>query len=292
MLISTSFALLAGLLMVPSLRADSVTLAPVADTYISEHFAGPNGSSADLVMGTQGDAANGARNRGLVKFGLSSIPSNASIDSVSLRVNVNKFASGGAGSLFHLHTVKVPWTESAGTWFVRSAGQNWATPGGAGGTDYAEDSSGNTFVGGTGATMFETTTGLVADVTAWLNSPASNYGWLIKTEDESVERTAGRFGARENPNTSPQLTVQYTVPPSPPQINSVSIEGTNFCVNFQGVAGSNYVLERRADIESGDWATVASSVAEADGPQQLCDPLVGPKRFYRLGVLRLGRPVF
>ena len=292
MLISLSFALLGGLFMVPSVRADSVTLTPVADTYISEHFVGPNGSSADLVMGKQGLAVGGALNRGLVKFDLTFIPTNAFIDSVSLRVTVNRIASGGVGSLFHLHVVKVPWTESAATWFVRSAGQNWVTPGGARGMDYAEDSSGNAFVGGTGATTFETTTGLVADVTAWLNSPASNYGWLIKTEDESVEKTAGRFGARENPNTSPQLTVQYTVPPSPPQINSVSIEGTNFCVNFQGVGGSIYVLESRADIASGDWATVASSVAEADGPQQLCDPLVGPKRFYRLGVLRLGRPVF
>jgi len=292
MLISTSFAMLGGLLIIPSVRADSVTLTPVADTFISEHFAGPNGSSAELVMGTQGDVANGARNRGLVKFDLTSIPTNAFIDSVSLRVTVNKTASGGEGSLFHLHTVKVPWAESAGTWFVRSAGQNWATPGGAAGTDYAEDSSGNTFVGGTGATTFETTTGLVADVTAWLNSPTSNYGWLIKTEDESVEKTAGRFSAREHPNTSPQLTVQYTVPPPPPQIDSVSIEGTNFCVNFQGVAGSIYVLESRADIESGDWAMVAGLVAEADGPQQLCHPLIGPKRFYRLGVLWLGWPVF
>ncbi len=288
----TSFTLLGGLLMVPSVRADSVTLTPVADTYISEHFTGPNGASADLVMGTQGDAANGARNRGLVKFALTSIPTNAFIDSVSLRVTVNKIAAGGEGSLFHLHTVKVPWTESASTWFVRSAGQNWATPGGAAGTDYAEDSSGSTFVGGTGATTFETTTGLVANVTAWLNSPASNYGWLIKTEDESVEKTAGRFGARENPNTSPQLTVQYTVPPSPPQIDSVSIQDTNFCVNFQGVAGSIYVLESRADIASGDWATVAGLVAEADGPQQLCDPLIGSKRFYRLGVVWLGLPAF
>ena len=292
MLISPTLAVLGGLAFISSLRAVSVTLAPVADTFISEHFAGPNGSAAEMVMGTQGIVANGARNRGLVKFDLSSIPTNAFIDSVSLRVNVNKFASGGEGSLFHLHVVKLPWTESASTWFIRSAGQNWTAPGGAAGTDYAEVSSGNTFVGGTGATTFETTIGLVADVTAWLNSPASNYGWLIKTEDESVEFTAGRFSARENPNTSPKLTVQYTVAPPPPQIDSVSIDGTNFCVNFQGVAGSSYVLESRAEIQSGNWSPVGGLVAEADGPQQLCDPLIGPKRFYRVGVLWPGGPGF
>ena len=290
--IASSLVMLGGLAIVSSLRADSVTLAPIADTYLSEHFAGPNGSLSELVMGTMGPAASFAHNRGLVKFDLSSIPTNAVIDSVALQLTVNKTASVGAASFFHLHTVKVPWTESASTWFVRSAGQNWAAPGGAPGTDYAEDSSGNSFIGGTGSATFESTTGLVADVTSWLNLPASNNGWLIKTENESVEKTAGRFGARENPNTSPQLTVQYTVPPPPPQINFVSIEDTNFCVNFQGVGGNIYVLESRADIESGDWATVGGLVAEADGPQQLCDPLIGPKRFYRVGVLWLGWPGF
>jgi hypothetical protein len=292
MLNSSSFPLLCGLLLVSSLRAETVTLEPVADTFISERFAGPNGSSPELVMGTQGIVANGARNRGLMKFDLTSIPTNAFIDSVSLRVNVNKRAAGGEGSLFHLHAVKVPWTESAGTWFIRSAGQNWIEPGGAAGTDYAEDSSGNAFVGGIGAVTFDSTTGLVANVTAWLNSPASNNGWLIKTEDESVEFTAGRFSARENPNTAPQLTVEYTVPPPPPQIDFVSIEGTNFCVNFQGVASNIYVLESREDIASGDWMPITGLLAETDGPQKLCDPLIGPKRFYRVGVLWLGWPGF
>ena len=290
--IASSFALLGGLAIVSSLRADSVTLAPVADTFLSEHFAGPNGSSSEMVMGTQGPAASSAHNRGLVKFDLGSIPTNAVIDSVALQITVNKTAGGAAASFFHLHALKVPWTESLSTWFVRSAGQNWAAPGGASGADYAATSSGNAFVGGAGAATFESTDGLVADVTRWLRSPATNQGWLIKTENESVEKTAGRFGARENPNTSPQLTVQYTVPPPPPQITSVGIVGTNFCVNFEGVAGNIYVLESREDIESGDWATVGGLVAEADGPQKLRDPLVGPARFYRVGVLWLGWPGF
>ena len=292
MLIYSTFAVLGALAFGSGLRAETLTLAPVADTFLSEHFAGPNGSSPELVMGTQGDAANGARNRGLVKFDLTSIPTNAFIDSVSLRVTVNKFASGGEGSLFHLHVVQLPWTESASTWFVRSAGQNWAAPGGMAGTDYAAESSGNAFVHGTGTPVFETTTGLVANVTGWLQSPASNHGWLIKTEDESLEKTAGRFGSRGNPNTSPQLTVEFTVPPSPPQIDSVGIEGTNFCVNFQGVAGNVYLLEGRAEVGSGGWEQITGLLAETDGPQKLCDPLNGPRRFYRVGVLWLGWPGF
>ena len=292
MLVSPAFAVMAGLAIVSSLRADSVTLAPVGDTYISEHFTGPNGSGGDMVIGTQGAPVSFGRNRGLIKFDLTSIPTNAAIDSVALQITANKLASGGVASFFHLHALKVPWTESVSTWFVRSAGQNWTTPGGAPGTDYVAVSSGSVFMDSVGAKTFESTEGLVADVTRWLHSPATNHGWLLKTENESVGLTAGRFGAHENPNTSPHLTVQYTVPPPPPQISFVSIEDTNFCVNFQGVAGNIYVLESRDEIASGDWAPVTGLVAEADGPQKLCDPLIGQKRFYRVGLLWVGWPGF
>jgi hypothetical protein len=186
----------------------------------------------------------------------------------------------------------VPWTESAGTWFLRSAGQTWTVPGGEVGTDFAEDSSGSAFVGSIGSITFDSTPDMVADVMTWLGSPASNYGWMIKTEDESLEKTAARFSARENPNTSPELTVEYTVPPPPPQIISVNVEGTNFCVNFQGVASNIYVLEGRDEIDSGEWMPITGLLAETDGPQKLCDPLIGPKRFYRVGVLWLGWPGF
>ena len=295
MLISSTFAVLSGLAFISSLRADSVTLAPVGDTFLPEfaaHFPGPNGSGVDMVIGTQGFFAGFAWNRGLIKFDLTALPTNAFIDSVALQITVTKTPNGGESSFFHLHAVKVAWTESVSTWLVRSAGQNWTTPGGAAGTDYAGDSSGNAFVGGLGTYTFETTTGLVADVTGWVHSPASNQGWLLKTEDESVDLTARRFGARENPSRFPQLTVQYTVPPLPPQIDSVGIEGTNFCVNFQGVAGKNYVLESREEVGSGDWAVVTGLVAETDGPQKFCDPLMGQKRFYRVGLLWLGWPGF
>ena len=288
MLLYSAFAVLGTLAFASGLRAESVTLQPIADTFISEHFAGPNGSSSEMVIGTQGSAASFAKNRGLIQFDLTSIPTNALIDSVVLQVTVNKFAGGGVGSLFHLHAVMVPWTESVSTWFVRRDGQNWTAPGGMAGTDYAAESSGNAFISGTGTTIFETTTGLVANVTGWLHTPASNQGWLIKTEDESVRPTAGRFGSRGNPNTSPQLTIEFTVPPSPPQIDSVGIEGTNFCVNFQGVAGNVYLLEGRAEVGSGGWEPITGLLAETDGPQKLCDPLNGPRRFYRVGVLWVG----
>ena len=53
---------------------------------------------------------------------------------------------------------------------------------------------------------------MVADVQAWLDEPAGNFGWLIKA-DESMLATARRYDSRENlePAYRPALTVEYTV---------------------------------------------------------------------------------
>jgi hypothetical protein len=57
--------------------------------------------------------------------------------------------------------------------------------------------------------------GLVADVQSWVDDPTSNFGWLLKG-DESTLQTAKRFGSRES-LAPPQLAVDYTPPvPGPP----------------------------------------------------------------------------
>ena len=52
--------------------------------------------------------------------------------------------------------------------------------------------------------------GLAADVQGWLDNPASNYGWLLKS-DELTSGTVSAFGSRES-GTPPQLTITYAMP--------------------------------------------------------------------------------
>ena len=188
------------------LRAETVTLLSVADTFLpefDEHFPGANGSGPDMVIGTQGVNAFFARNRGLIRFDLSSIPMGAEVNSVTLQLTVNRVPTAGVASDFQLHRLRVSWAESESTWFLRRAGETWGTPGGEAGTDYSTIVSAQTLVNGQGTILFGSTPALLEDVTGWLNLPASNQGWLIKTEDESVKLSAGRFASKETAASGP-----------------------------------------------------------------------------------------
>jgi len=95
----------------------------------------------------------------------------------------------------------------------------------------------------------------------------SNQGWLNPTVDESVGLTAGRFVSKESVENPPKLTVNFSAPTNSLRIDFASIEGTDFCLRFQARAGKTYVVERRAQIETGVWTLVKTlPPAVADGP--------------------------
>jgi hypothetical protein len=52
--------------------------------------------------------------------------------------------------------------------------------------------------------------GLVADVQAWVNGTAPNFGWILLGNETPIA-TAKRFDSSENSNTSfrPRLVVEY-----------------------------------------------------------------------------------
>ena len=60
---------------------------------------------------------------------------------------------------------------------------------------------------------------MVADVQGWVNSPSSNFGWLLKG-DESVSGTFRAFWSKEadlmgNGAYEPRLVINYTSVPEP-----------------------------------------------------------------------------
>src|SRR5262249_3123121 len=58
--------------------------------------------------------------------------------------------------------------------------------------------------------VWSSTPQLVADAQDWLNQPATNFGWCLKTNEQ--EASAKRFDSREHPEPTlrPQLTVEFT----------------------------------------------------------------------------------
>lgn len=155
-----------------------------------------------------------------------SIPAGSTINSVSLTLTVVAVPSGGINSTFDLNRLSASWGEGTGgdhggspagpgqaTWNNRfgTSGSPWASPGG----DYSSTASASRFITGLGNFTFSSTAGLVGDVQGWLNSPATDFGWLLRSESELTGATIRRFGSRDSGASAPTLTISYTPIPEP-----------------------------------------------------------------------------
>ncbi len=208
----------------------TVNLLPSADTALFENAPDNNLGAQDFMP--IGRTFVPSLGRGLIRFDLSSIPSNASISSVSLRIT-SVFGGGGGMTPYGVHRMFTAWTEGGGVGGPDAAGGvgapavageatwnepkhlsgTWGSPGAASGADYVTTASASVTVVALGNHTVSSA-GLVADVQRWLTNNASNLGWLIKDQNESVDGSARRIASRESTTTSerPLLTVAYTVP--------------------------------------------------------------------------------
>jgi len=280
-------------------KADTiVTLTPVADTSLFELNPDMNlGGAFDIPSGTTGA---GERSRALIKFNLSQIPSNASISSASISVTVDRAPSPGVGSIFGLYRIVKDWVEGTGiangspantnetTWNTRFYPDvPWTTPGAAAGTDYAAAFSATNFIDDLGLYTFDSTPGLVADVQAWVNSAAINFGWMLISQDEGTTKTARRFSSREyfDSNSWPALTINYATPagPNSPVITHVLVSGNRIQFSFNAESNRSYTVEYRASAGSGPWSTLTNFAPQPMATiNPVSDPVTSSNRFYRI----------
>lgn len=206
-----------------------VTLTATQDnTLYSEDGTVSNGAG-DYIFA--GKTASGFIRRALVQFNLTSIPSNATILSAEVTLNMSKSKADVLN--VSLHKVLAAWGEGTSnansnegsgttattndaTWTKRIFNtESWTTPGG----DIETTASATTSIGAVGKYTFASTSELVNDVQNWLGTPTANFGWMI-LGDESKNQTAKRFDSHENSveTNRPQLTVSYSVGTSVSQI--------------------------------------------------------------------------
>ncbi len=226
----TLFLMLAA--AVPAL-ADTMTLSPVADTSLFE--SSPNNNLGGLISIPSGTIRTLKRSRALFKFDVSQIPSNATITSVrlALQVTMTPPALTRAPSNFELHRVLRDWGEGTGATTLTGSpartGQAswnnrfhpstpWTPPGGGVNVDYAATASSVTLIDDIGRYTFTSTASLVADVQAWIANPSANFGWMLISQSEAVSESARRFGTREDPSNAPSLVVDFSVVPLSVQI--------------------------------------------------------------------------
>lgn len=257
-------------------QADTLTLNPVADNTLIQDAAGAYsaGASYNVYSGRVGSNGSGTLRRALIRFDCSAIPAGSTVTSVQLRMYMSQ-GQGGARA-YSLHRMSASWGEAGSfsfggagapaqagdaTWIHRfSPGTPWATPGG----DFVPASSANQSVNSIAWYVWGSTAGMVADVQAWVNTPAQNFGWMLRG-DESQERTAKRFDSRQSSNSStkPQLIITFTPPvTNPADINrDGSVNGLDLTalLSAWGTNAANADLDGNGNVDGLDLAQLLAA---------------------------------
>ncbi|MCH7800769.1 MAG: DNRLRE domain-containing protein [Chloroflexi bacterium] len=232
----------------------AITPGPSKDNTLIENGSGAlsNGAGQHIFVGRTGQGAGSSIRRAVLAFDVSGVPLGATIDSVSLRLNMSKTPSGA--QTVSAHRLTADWGEGNAvatggggiggpaasgdaTWIHRfSNSTNWTSPGG----DFVSSASASQTVSGIGAYSWSSTQ-MVADVQAWVNASSTNFGWLLKG-NESSSRTAKRFDSRQNSNASnrPALTITYTLAdptPTPTPVPGTRTWGLILIAGLLAVAG-------------------------------------------------------
>jgi hypothetical protein len=222
-----------ALLATPA-SAAVVTIIADIDTAIFAQSPDNNFGVSDLIAGT--NAGGFANARSLLKFNVSaSIPAGSTINSVTFRVGVIRQSNLPVSSSYQLHRLLKNWNEGVGgfdvnlgspalpgetTWNSEFHGATlWAVPGGLAATDYVSAASGvGPVINAKQIYEIASTANLVADVQTWINTPATNNGWIFIASSEGVAGTARRFSSTEVPGfepafaLTPRIVVDYTAP--------------------------------------------------------------------------------
>jgi glucose/arabinose dehydrogenase len=216
------------------LQIASMTFTAVKDTSLFQESNNSSAKGETFFTGKIGvpndETPPGSLRRGLVAFNLGAFPANTAPLSASLSLYLDAVGSFGLSFPVALHRATEDWgegTSNAGrkggtgaaptaqdaTWNHRFySGSLWSTPGGS----FAITASATSTVTGAGKTYAWSGAGLLTDVQAWLDAPASNFGWFVRG-DETTEYSAMRFASREWTTASqrPRLTLTYPELPPP-----------------------------------------------------------------------------
>lgn len=208
-------------------QADVVMIGATADNTLIEDAEGDvsSGGSTGMFVGRNNQPSN-SRRRSVVLFDIAAaIPAGSTINSVMLGLSL--VPSNEASATVSVHRLQAAWGEGTAT---SSGGQGapaglgdatwiysqynsaaWTTPGG----DF-DAASTQMAVGAVGDYLWPSTTAMIADVQAFLDSPAANFGWIL-IGNESVGQTSKRFATREDADEAlrPRLIVDYTPVPEP-----------------------------------------------------------------------------
>ncbi len=227
-LASTSLVVALVFAAAPIALADTVAITSDRDNTLIQDASGSLslGKAYSFFAGRVDNAnGGGLRRRGLLHFDLAgAVPAGSTITAVTLKLHMSQTSAGqqtvrlrnvlanwGEGASFAFGGAGAPAEPGDATWLhTFYPGSFWSVAGG----EFSAVDSATRNVAGTGFYIWGSTPAMVADAQAWINSPSTNYGWLV-LGNEATDQTVKKFDARENPEPTyrPVLTVTFTPPP-------------------------------------------------------------------------------
>ena len=237
-------ALTATTQLMSTAKANTISLGASRDATIYENTP-DNSNGAGFTMFAGDNGMNSPR-RALLDFDVAgSVPTGSTITGVQLTLVLEGVAgTDSTPRTIALHTLLADWgqgTTGAGmggggtgqgfpanpgdaTWSQNHFGtSSWMNAGG----DFAPTSSASAVVSQSlnSAYTWGSTAALVSDVQNWLDSPGSNFGWLLMG-DETGSQTFRQFYTQEAPNLAfrPELLIDFT-PASVPEPSTLVMAG-------------------------------------------------------------------
>jgi hypothetical protein len=226
------------------------------DAWIASNAATSNyGTHSAFHVGE--DSGSISIRRGLVKFDLSGIPSNAVLTSAILSL----WKADGASSntrTYRVYRTKRVWTEAGVTYNKYDGSNDWQTAGGFGANDCEQTDIGSLSLTASAAAGEKQFTLTVASIQTMITGGAwTNNGFLVKVDTESADLTIFYSSDHSVETQRPKLTIEYDLPgevelvsgahtygdpPTPAYTQMADIEGTGldeFTGSSGGVAQTN-----------------------------------------------------
>jgi len=196
--------------------ASAVTLVlnPSADTYLRQDL--PTQTSASGSEMLVGHIVSGTPEmRGLLTFDLSSLPANAVIDSVTLRLQRTEDTISQVATVsLQLHQVTEAFTASQASWNNRATGTPWTTAGGT--FDSTVLASVSAATRSTADVIWSSSTGLVSAFQASYEGAGSISLLVLDPSISASTRELFRFRTNEaGASFAPELTLTYSIVPEP-----------------------------------------------------------------------------
>jgi hypothetical protein len=241
-------ALTAMTVLMSTAKANLITIVDNRDaTIYQDNPNNSNGAGFTMFAGNNGIMS---PRRALLDFNIAgNVPAGSTINSVQLTLVLQGVA--GADSTprtISLHTLLANWgegTTGAGmggggtgqgfpanpgdaTWSQNFFGSSfWVNPGG----DFAATSSASTIVSQNLDSPYTwgSTPAMVNDVQNWLNSPGTNFGWIL-VGVEAGSQTFRQFYTREEANAAFRPTLQIEFTPAVPEPSTLLLAGISALV--------------------------------------------------------------